>query len=101
SASAKAAADKSASARAAADRQVGCARQIIASLAKRAYRRPVSSDDVGELLQYYRDGVRDGGFEGGIRSAITGLLASPFFLYRSEHVPAGVRPGDAYAITDL
>ena len=44
------------------------------------------TEDVNELLQYYQDGVKDGGFEGGIRSAITGLLASPFFLYRGEHV---------------
>ena len=55
--------------------------------------------DVNELMQYYHDGVKDGGFESGIRSAITGLLASPFFLYRSEHVPTGLRPGDTYAIT--
>ena len=45
--------------------------------------------------------MKDGGFEGGIRSAITGLLASPFFLYRGERVPAGLRPGDTYAISDL
>ena len=51
--------------------------------------------------QYYQDGVKEGGFEGGIRSAITGLLASPFFLYRGERVPAGLRPGDTYAISDL
>jgi mono/diheme cytochrome c family protein len=79
-----------------------CAKQIITSLATRAYRRPVSAEDVNELLQYYQDGVKeDGGFEGGIRSAITGLLASPFFLYRGERVPDGLRPGVTYPITDL
>jgi hypothetical protein len=56
---------------------------------------------VNELLVYYQDGSKDGGFEGGIRSVITGILASPFFLYRSEHVPAGLHPGDGYAINDL
>src|SRR4029077_7835295 len=61
-----------------------CAKAIISSLAKRAYRRPVSAEDVDELLRYYEDGVKDDGFEGGIRGAITGLLASPFFLYRGE-----------------
>jgi hypothetical protein len=81
--------------------EVGCAKQIITSLAKRAYRRPVSAEDVNELFQYYQDGVKDGGFEGGIRSAVTGLLASPFFLYRGERIPAGARPGDTYAINDL
>ena len=81
--------------------EVGCAKQIITSLARRAYRRPVSAEDVNELFQYYQDGAKDGGFEGGIRSAVTGLLASPFFLYRGERIPAGARPGDTYAINDL
>jgi mono/diheme cytochrome c family protein len=84
-----------------ADAQELCAKEIITSLAKRAYRRPVSDDDVTELLQYYREGVKEGGFEGGIRSAITGILASPFFLYRGERVPAGLRPGEVYALNDL
>ena len=86
---------------ASADAQAKCARQIIASLAKRAYRRPVSTEDVDEAFQYYLDGVKTGGFEGGVRSAITGILASPFFLYRGERVPAGARPGDVYTIGDV
>jgi mono/diheme cytochrome c family protein len=81
--------------------EVGCAKQIITALAKRAYRRSVTAEDVNELLEYYTDGAKSGGFEGGVRSAITGLLASPFFLYRSERVPAGLQPGAAYAISDL
>jgi mono/diheme cytochrome c family protein len=81
--------------------QARCAQQIISSLARRAYRRPVARDDVNELLKYYEEGAKDGGFEAGIRSAVTGILASPFFLYRGERVPAGVRPGGTYAITDL
>jgi mono/diheme cytochrome c family protein len=84
-----------------ADAQEKCARQIITSLATRAYRRSVSAEDVNELLLYYREGLKDGGFEGGIRSAITGVLASPFFLYRGERVPSGMRAGDTYAISDL
>jgi mono/diheme cytochrome c family protein len=84
-----------------ADAQAGCARQIISSLARRAYRRPVTAEDVNELLAYYQDGVKEGGFEGGIRSSITGLIASPFFLYRAERVPAGLRPGQTYTISDV
>jgi hypothetical protein len=56
---------------------------------------------VDELFLYYQDGAKDGGFESGIRSALTGLLASPFFLYRSERVPSDLRPGDTYTISDL
>jgi hypothetical protein len=84
-----------------ADAQAKCARQIIAALTKRAYRRPVTAEDVNELFAYYEDGAKAGGFEEGVRSAVTGLLASPFFLYRTEHVPAGTRPGQTYAISDL
>jgi hypothetical protein len=41
------------------------------------------------------------GFEEGIRSAVTGILASPFFLYRGEKVPPGARPGDVYPVSSL
>ena len=78
-----------------------CARKIITSLAKRAYRRPVSDQDVTELLAYYKYGEKEGVFEAGIRSAITGLLASPFFLYRGEHLPAGLKPGETYTISGI
>jgi mono/diheme cytochrome c family protein len=81
--------------------QDACARRIITTLATRAYRRPVSGDDVNELFQYYQDGLKEGGFESGVRTAVTGLLASPFFLYRGEAVPSGLRPGQAYTIDDL
>jgi hypothetical protein len=78
-----------------------CAEKIIRSLATRAYRRPVSDEDIKELLQYYDDGQKEGGFESGIRGAITGILASPFFLYRGERIPAGVRPGEVFGISDV
>jgi mono/diheme cytochrome c family protein len=78
-----------------------CAKEIFSTLAKRAYRRPVTNDDISELMQYYADGVKEGGFESGVRAGITGMLASPFFLYRGERVPAGLKPGEKYPITDL
>ena len=78
-----------------------CAKEIFTALARRAYRRPVNNDDIAELMQYYTDGVKQGGFESGIRSGLTGMLASPFFLYRGERVPAGLKPDEKYKITDL
>ncbi len=78
-----------------------CAKQIFSTLAKRAYRRPVNDDDIAELMQYYADGAKQSGFETGIREGITGMLASPFFLYRGERVPEGMKPGEKYQITDL
>ena len=78
-----------------------CAEDIITTLARRAYRRPIGEQDLTELLAYYRDGVSAGGFEEGIRSAVTGILASPYFLYRAEAVPANVAAGEIYEIDDL
>ena len=78
-----------------------CAEEIITTLAQRAYRRPINEQDLGELLAYYRDGVEAGGFEEGIRSAVTGILASPYFLYRAERVPEGLAAGEIYSIDDL
>jgi mono/diheme cytochrome c family protein len=91
-----------------------CAKEIFSSLAKRAYRRPVTNDDIAELMQYYNDGVNQATkqapdakaqsaaiFESGIRAGVTGMLASPFFLYRGDHVPAAVKPGTKYAISDI
>ena len=78
-----------------------CAKEIFSRLARRAYRRPVTNDDLTELMQYYAQGAKQGGFEGGIREGITGIVASPFFLYRGERVPAGLQPGQKYSITDL
>jgi hypothetical protein len=78
-----------------------CARQIFSRLAKRAYRRPVTGADITELMQYYNDGLKKGGFEQGVRAGVTGMLASPFFLYRGEHLPAALKPGDKYTISDL
>jgi len=78
-----------------------CAKEIFAALAKRAYRRPVTNDDIADLMQYYADGVKQGGFESGVKEGVTGMLASPFFLYRGERVPTGLKPGDKYAVTDL
>ena len=78
-----------------------CAERILGDLAKRAYRRPLSETDVSDLLEYYRDGKAANGFEEGIRAGITGILASPYFLYRVERAPEGVQPGQVYRVDDL
>jgi mono/diheme cytochrome c family protein len=78
-----------------------CAREILGTIARRAYRRPVDEQDMAEIMVYFHDGLKQGGFESGIRSGITGILASPFFLYRGERIPAGLKPGEKYRITDL
>ena len=79
----------------------GCARTILARLARRAYRRPVGEADLEPLLAFYREGRDAAGFEAGIQAAIERLLIDPEFLFRIERDPAGVAPGVPYRLTDL
>jgi hypothetical protein len=78
-----------------------CAEQIVDRLGTRAYRRPLTARDREGLMRFYRDGAKDGGFEEGIRTAIQAMLASPWFVFRVEGVPQGVRPGQTYALSDV
>ena len=69
----------------------GCAQKIVENLARRAFRRPVTAEDTTPLMAFYKSGSASGGFETGIRDALSAILASPHFLYRVETGgPAGV-----------
>ena len=78
-----------------------CATSIIAELARRAYRRPVVTDDLDQLVSFYHRGYANGGFESGVERALRALLASPEFLFRIERDPDGVGPLVAYQVSDL
>ncbi len=85
--------------------EVPCARTILTGLARQAYRRPVTPNDLESLLGFYQRGRngegQEGNFETGIRTAIQAMIASPEFVFRFERTPAGVAPGTNYRITDL
>lgn len=85
------------------DEETGCARQIFANLAHRAYRRPVTDQELAELLAFYEQGrTADGGsFETGVEMGLRRLLVSPEFLYRVELEPADLQPGSPYRVTDV
>jgi hypothetical protein len=78
-----------------------CARRIMATLARRAYRQPVASTDLDELLRFYRDARAKRGFEGGIQAALERLLVDPGFLFRVEREPAKTPSGGVYKLADL
>jgi mono/diheme cytochrome c family protein len=70
-----------------------CARQILSTLARRAYRRPVTDADLQYLLPFYTAARHEGGnFDAGIQRALERLLVSPQFLFRIEHNPEGNEP---------
>ena len=78
-----------------------CARTILSTLARRAYRRPITPQDLETLLPFYRSARAEEGFDAGIQQALRRILASPSFLFRIEHEPAHVAPGTAYRISDI
>jgi hypothetical protein len=84
-----------------AEEELPCAREILTKLARRAYRRPATEDDIADLLPFYEEGRAEGDFDTGIQFALERLLVSPQFLYRIERQPAGISPGAAYAVSDI
>ena len=86
-----------------------CARRILTTLARRAYRRPVGEEDVAPLLTFYRAGRRDGTFETGVQLALRRLLASPAFVFRVEDdpfdyaqgKPSTIASGAVYRVSDV
>lgn len=78
-----------------------CARRILQTLARRAYRRPVTATEVEDLLAFYRRGRGEGSFDDGIEGALEALLASPGFLLRVEESSADAEPGTIERISDL
>jgi len=78
-----------------------CAKQIISTLARRAYRRAVTDADVEPLLAFYQqEKTKTGNFEAGIEMALRRILADPEFIFRFEPTPAGVAPKTAYRVGD-
>jgi mono/diheme cytochrome c family protein len=90
---------------ASAAQEPSCAKQIVETLARRAYRRPVTAAEVTRLLAFYEDGRKEGGFDRGIERALRAVLTSPKFVFRAEQdAPASavnaVSPGTA-PVNDL
>ena len=88
-----------------------CAREIVTRLGTRAYRRPLTEANVAALMGLYDAGAELEGFEGGVRMALEGILASPHFIFRIEEPTvagltddvaddSGDGPARAYLISD-
>ena len=78
-----------------------CADQILGTLARRAFRRPVTELDLEVLRDFHAEGRSTGGFDAGIQRALESMLVDPEFLFRIERDPAGVAPGAPYRLTDI
>jgi hypothetical protein len=79
-----------------------CAREIVETLATRAYRQPIDREQLSTLMDFYDLGRRDGGdFDSGIEMALRRILASPEFVFRFERVPAKAAPGQVFRLGDV
>ncbi len=78
-----------------------CAKQIVLTLARRAYRQPVNAADLDRIMTFYAAGRREGDFESGIETALQRILASPKFVFRIERDPESVPPGATHRISGL
>ncbi len=81
--------------------ELPCARRILTTLARQAYRRPITDSDAESLMNMYQAGRNAGDFEDGIERGLEFILAHPEFVFRTENGPANVKPGQAYRISDL
>jgi hypothetical protein len=85
-----------------ASEEIGCAKKILSTLARGAYRRPITPADTETLLSFYQAGRNKGGsFDAGIERALRLILSSPEFVFRFERDPATVPDGAPYKIDDL
>jgi hypothetical protein len=81
--------------------ELPCARKILTTLARQAYRRPITDSDTESLMNLYQAGRNAGDFEDGIERGLEFVLAHPEFVFRTEDGPSNVKPGEAYRISDL
>ena len=81
--------------------ELACAEEILTSLGRRAFRRPVNAEDVSSLMSFYRVGRDKGSFESGIEFALRAILVDPEFLFRVEKDPSDSAPGEPYRVSDL
>jgi len=81
--------------------ELPCATRVLSTLARRAFRRPVTEPDLSAALSFYKSGRATGDFDAGIQAALPAILASPKFLYRAERSPAGLGVGSVHRISDL
>jgi cytochrome c553 len=78
-----------------------CARQILGELLRRAYRRPVTDEDLAQPLGLFREARSGADFDAGVALALSAVLASPHFLFRVERDPPDAAPGSVYRLSDF
>ena len=78
-----------------------CARKILSTLLRRAYRKPVTAANLEKVMKFYRQARQAGDFDAGIEMAVSAVLVNPQFLFRIERDPPGLKAKTAYRVGDL
>jgi cytochrome c551/c552 len=78
-----------------------CAKQILTTLARRAYRRTPTAQEIATAMNFFDEGRKGAAFDDGIEFALRFIIANPQFLVRAEREPVAARAGQAYRISDV
>ena len=78
-----------------------CAKKILSPIMRRAYRRPITDEDLARPLKFFREARTGGGFDAGIEAALSAILVSREFLFRVEQEPNATPPGGVYQVSDI
>ena len=78
-----------------------CARSTLTTMARRAYRGPVSAAESDTLMGFYKKGREAGDFESGVQEGLARILVAPRFVYRAEEEPATIASGQPYRVGDV
>jgi hypothetical protein len=81
--------------------ETACAKKILSTVMRRAYRRSISETDLERPMAFYREGKSERDFDAGIAKALSAVLINPEFLFRLEADPDKTTAGAAYRISDL
>src|SRR3989449_1944295 len=82
--------------------EASCADRFSTTWPRRAYRRPVTAEDVQAPLAFYRQARQNAEtFDAGVRAGLARVLSSTSFLYRMERDPTGIQPGAAHPVSDV
>jgi hypothetical protein len=78
-----------------------CARKVISTLARRAYRRPIPEAELEQLFSFYQANHGEGSFDQAIQKTVRRILASPKFVFRVEPDPPSLAEGSVYRVSDV
>jgi hypothetical protein len=84
-----------------ASEQEDCAKRILSTTARRAWRKQVADSELQVPLRFYREGKEEAGFENGVEMGLRAVLMSPKFLFRIEQDPPKIAPQTPYALSDV